>query len=325
MRLACVGNALIDIVAFVESGFLTTFGIQVDSAMHVSPAELEPVLEALSDVSMGAGGGAANTARTFRQLGHCASFAGMVGLDTHGALYEAELRSCGIDAFIQHKDLPTGIFCAMIQPDGRRSILVSPGAAVHFDAGQLPDDFFSGGSGLYTDTLLYIDGFLAGAGDALEILVDRASRAGMRIALDVAGKGVAQANRQRFLDIIGKACSWTFMNEDEFMALTGERVDTTLVPFSAATPGTVIVKLAAAGAVCATRGMVVESPVRAIRATDETGAGDAFAAGFLAAALAGATPARCLRLGNRVAEQVIQVPGVALDAERLGRVTAAVQ
>jgi 2-dehydro-3-deoxygluconokinase len=124
--------------------------------------------------------------------------------------------------------------------------------------------------------------------------------------------------------LIQEYCDWVFMNEDEFMAMTGTSMDTGLVRFSSDVAGTVVVKLAEAGAVCARRGVVTESPVRSIRVTDETGAGDAFAAGFLSAALSGVSLARCLRLGNRVAEQVIQIPGVAIGPEGLQRASAAV-
>jgi 2-dehydro-3-deoxygluconokinase len=50
---------------------------------------------------------------------------------------------------------------------------------------------------------------------------------------------------------------------------------------------------------------------------DETGAGDAFAAGFLSAVLEGYPPEICLRMGNRIAEEIIQVPGCRLDPGRI--------
>jgi 2-dehydro-3-deoxygluconokinase len=57
---------------------------------------------------------------------------------------------------------------------------------------------------------------------------------------------------------------------------------------------------------------------------DETGAGDAFAAGFLVAASRGLSPERCLRLGNRVAEEVLLAPGLAVDPERLLKAVSSV-
>ena len=151
----------------------------------------------------------------------------------------------------------------------------------------------------------------------------RSQAAGMRIALDVAGFRIATKNRSFFLKLIRESCAWTFMNEDEFIALAEAGVDEALQAFSADAPGIVVVKRAETGAVCVSDGYVLESAVRPIRATDTTGAGDAFAAGFLSAAFSGEPLARCLRLGNRVAEQAIQVPGMALDGPKLRRAVSA--
>jgi len=56
---------------------------------------------------------------------------------------------------------------------------------------------------------------------------------------------------------------------------------------------------------------------------DETGAGDAFAAGFLVGIARGFAPERCLRLGNRIAEEAIAVSGLGIDPRRIGQVLAA--
>jgi sugar/nucleoside kinase (ribokinase family) len=318
MKLACVGNALVDVIAFVETDFLSKFGMHRGSTSHVDHCTLQTILAALPDPAISAGGGAANTARTFVSLGHEAVYAGCVGKDSYAERYAMDLRGAGVDVSMQYCKVPTGVFCALIAPDGKRSVVVSPSAALHFLPEAVPDAFFN------RNSVLYLDGFLAAVPEALETLANRARAAGMKIALDVAGHGIATAFRERFMAIIQDYCEWVFMNEDEFLAVAGESMDDGLVRFSASMPGTVVVKLAEAGAVCARRGIVNVSPVRSIRVMDETGAGDAFAAGFLSAALSGVSLARCLRLGNRVAEQVIQIPGVSIGPERLQRASAAV-
>jgi sugar/nucleoside kinase (ribokinase family) len=314
VRLASVGNALYDIVAFVEPDFATRLGFLAGSTAHGERSQLEPVLAALGGGgSRGAGGGATNTARVFASLGHRASFAGSIGRDAIGRDFKADVMGTGVELFLQEGDSPTGVFCVLITPDGERTIVVAPGAALGVKAETIPDAFFS------SDATLYIDGFLASRPETIETLIGRAARCGMRIALDVAGFRIATRHREFFLRLIRESCSWTFMNEDEFIALAEAGVDEALQPFSAAAPGTVVVKRAEIGAVCVSDGYVLESAVRPIRATDTTGAGDAFAAGFLSAAFSGAPLARCLRLGNRVAEQAIQVAGLALDGQKLRR------
>ncbi|MBU0927210.1 MAG: hypothetical protein KKA67_05640 [Spirochaetes bacterium] len=318
MRLACVGNALYDVVAFVETDFASKLGYHLGSTVHAESPEVGAIVSALPSASRGAGGGAFNAARVFASLGFQASFAGMIGADEVGAAFRADLGSSGIEPFLQEREAPTGVFCAMIAPDGERTIVVAPGAAPALDAAAIPDAFFAPGA------TLYADGFLAASPETLLTIVRRAEAAGMRIALDVAGFRIATKQRELFLRLIRESCSWTFMNEDEFIALAQAGVDEALKAFSASAPGTVVVKRAEIGAVCVSDGDVLESAVRPIRATDTTGAGDAFAAGFLSAAFSGEPLARCLRLGNRVAEQAIQVPGLALDRARLHRAVSTV-
>lgn len=318
MKLACVGNALYDIIAFVETDFASKFGLHGGSTVHTERAQLESIIKALTSASSGAGGGAANTARVFSSLGYRSSFAGMIGGDPVGARFSADLESAGVELFMQIAAAPTGVFCVMIAPDGERTIAVAPGPATRLDAASIPDRFFS------PDATLYVDGFLATSPETVLAIIARARSAGMRVALDVAGFRIATKNRAFFLKLIRETCSWTFMNEDEFIALAEAGVDEALQSFSAGAPGIVVVKRAEVGAVCVSDGYVQESAVRPIRATDTTGAGDAFAAGFLSAAFSGAPLAQCLRLGNRVAEQAIQVPGIAMDGAQLRKAAATV-
>lgn len=318
MKLACVGNALFDIVAFVETDFASRFGFQGGSTTHAERSKVAPVLAGLSGDSRGAGGGATNTARVFSSLGHHAAFAGVIGKDEIGNQFKADLKATGVESFLQENGDSTGIFCVLITPEGERTIVVAPGAATQLDACAIPETFFS------ADATLYIDGFLAANPETVQTLVSRARAVGMRIALDVAGFRIATKHRDFFLQLIRESCSWTFMNEDEFRALAEAGVDEALQDFSAVAPGIIVVKRAETGAVCVSDGSVLESAVRPIKATDTTGAGDSFAAGFLSAAFAGAPLARCLRLGNRVAEQAIQVAGMSMDSARLRRAAATV-
>lgn len=318
MRLACAGNALFDIISFVDTDFASSIGVHGGSTLHVGPEELAPIIAALRNTSSGAGGGAANTARVFASLGFDAAFAGSIGKDETGKRYRSEMISSGVKGYLQEQELATGIFCAMIAPDGERTVVVSPGAAPLLRASAIPGSFYA------RNSTLYLDGFLAATEDTVLEIVRKAEACGMGIALDVGGARLAASKRDFFNTLIRKSCAWTFMNEDEFMALAESGVDEALMRYSSDVPGAVVVKRAETGAVSVSDGSILESHVRPIQATDTTGAGDAFAAGFLAAALSGAQLARCLRLGNRIAEHAIQVPGMSIDSVRLRHAAAGI-
>jgi sugar/nucleoside kinase (ribokinase family) len=74
--------------------------------------------------------------------------------------------------------------------------------------------------------------------------------------------------------------------------------------------GTVVVKLGAVGAVAATsRGAVVEAPALPVEAVDATGAGDAFAAGFLSVWLGGDGLDEALATGAEFGARAVTTTG----------------
>lgn len=279
---------------------------------------IQDIIDALPEAWLTAGGGAANTAKIFCALGGRASFVGAIGQDVFGDQYENEMRRAGVDVYLQRRAVATGVFCALRDGAGRRSIVVDQGAASSLELDKIPASFYA------VESILYIDGFLAMSSGLLEGLILRAKSAGMKIAFDTGGHRLVSDNVALFSRIIREDCAWSFLNEDEFTTLVGTSVDAGLAAFSAEIPGVVVVKRADAGAVCVSEGRLYESSVRPIDVVDETGAGDAFAAGFLYAALSGVPLARCLRAGNWTAERAIQVPGMALDLNALRRGMATV-
>ncbi len=311
MRLACVGNALIDIIAHVEPDFPCSIGVHPGSTEHVERPVLAYVLEALADYGFSAGGGAANTARAFTALGGKASFTGAIGDDDWGRRYKEDLERAGVSAFLQRHEGFTGLFLSLCDSSGQRSIMVNPGVADRLTPSMMPDSIFS------KKSVLYIDGFLALDEGMLEYLVAKAKAAAMPIAFDAGGQRLVRANRELFMHIICEDATWAFLNEDEFVALAEVSVDASLASFAMGIAGTLVVKRGETGAVCIKDGQLYESSVRALEGLDTTGAGDAFAAGFLKASLSGAPLARCMRMGNWTAEHAIQVPGLALDADGL--------
>jgi len=81
----------------------------------------------------------------------------------------------------------------------------------------------------------------------------------------------------------------------------------------------VVIKRGPAGALVYASGLRLDAPTLSAIAYDQTGAGDAFAAGFLAAWIRNKPLRDCATLGNRVAREAIAVPGTKLNPARLRR------
>lgn len=313
MEIVGIGNALMDVIAFVDEAFAPAHGFHNNAVAHLDRERLERVLADLADPATSAGGGAANAVRVASMLGSRAAYAGCVGRDGRGDRFREDLEADGVVSLLSLSREPTGVYCALVRPDGGRTLLVSTGAASRLTDSAPPDAVFKKGA------ILYLEGFLLGNRGYFFSCLSRAREAGMEIALDLGSHSLVRAQRDFILEILPEYCDILFANEDEFEALCGLSLREGLGLLGAENL-TTVVKLGERGAVWAKGGVAHESPVRAIAPVDETGAGDAFAAGFLVGRSIGLPPERCLRVGNRMAEEILNVPGLGVDPERLRKV-----
>jgi sugar/nucleoside kinase (ribokinase family) len=312
MEIVGIGNALMDVIAFVDEAYAPRLGFHNNAVAHIDRARLGAMLADLPDAAVSAGGGAANAVRAAAFLGAQAAFSGMVGEDDLGKRYAEELRASGIESFLSLSDARTGVYCALIRPDGGRTLLVSPGAAVEICLEPPRDALFKPGA------ILYIECFLLRDRPFLMECLRRARSVGMETAIDLSSREITATNREFILAILPEYCDVLFANEDEFVALTDLPLREGLELF-ASWDIEVVVKRAELGAVWASGGRIASSPVREMQPVDPTGAGDAFAGAFLFGRSRALRPERCLRLGNRVAEEVLGVPGFGVDPERILR------
>jgi sugar/nucleoside kinase (ribokinase family) len=317
MEIVGIGNALMDVIAFVDEAYAPKLGFHNNAVAHLDSALLGAILADLPDAIVSAGGSAANAVRAAAYLGATAAFAGMVGEDKLGSTYADELQASGVEPLLSFSDAKTGVYCALIRPEGGRTLLVAPGAALDLSLEPLRDSIFRTGAILFVECFLLRDRVFF-----MECL-RRARSVGMEIAIDLSSQELMAGNRDFLLDILPDFCDILFANEDEFVALTRLPLREGL-EFLSDGDLEIVVKRAEMGAVWACEGRIVSSPVREMRPVDETGAGDAFAAGFLYGRSLGLAPERCLRLGNRVAEEILGVPGFGVDPERLRRAAAEV-
>lgn len=317
MELVGIGNALMDVIAFVDEDGAPSLGFHNNAVVHMESERLRPLVERLGNSVISAGGGAANAMRAAALLGLKAAFVGCVGEDELGARYRDELARAGVECLLAQSGAPTGIYCALIRPDGGRTLLVAPGAARDIGLAGPPAAAFR------PNGLLYLEGFLAEDRGFFMECIARARQVGMSVVVDLGSQMVVRAQRDFLLELLSRSVDLLFANEDEFAALVDLPLREGLELLSDLDVE-IVIKRAERGAVWARAGALIDSPVREVWPVDQTGAGDAFAAGFLAGRDRGLPPERCLRLGNRVAEAVLSVPALGVDAESLVKAAWAV-
>jgi sugar/nucleoside kinase (ribokinase family) len=170
-------------------------------------------------------------------------------------------------------------------------------------AGDLPAGAFAAGAHLHlAGYTLLRDGPPREA--ALEAQ-RRARTAGMTISLDPSSAApLARFGAERFLALAGHP-DLLLPNADEAAALTGETDARAAARALTVHAREVVVTLGGGGALWTDGRVVLEAAAHAASAADTTGAGDAFAAGFLATWLDGAPVGAALEAGNALTARAI--------------------
>jgi ribokinase len=303
-RLVVLGDVMVDVVCRLEA----PIALGSDA-----PARIE----------LGYGGSAANVsawAAAARGAGAPPLLAGRIGPDERGRAAEEELRATGVETRLAvDPELPTGTCVVLVGPDGERSMVPDPGANDRLAEADLPDDVLVEGAHLHlTGYTLVRDGSRA-AGRAA---IARARERGMSVSVDPSSAALLSPAFLGELAGVGLLLP----NAEEAAVLTGEEDAERAALAVARRVPEVVVTLGARGAlwtdgvsVCRVEAERRAGPIgraeggdaagRAPDMLDTTGAGDAFAAGFLVARLAGAGPEEALRAGCRLAAVAVRTPG----------------
>lgn len=255
----CAGDLMVDVLAQL-------------------PGPLAPGSDTPARIALFGGGAAANVAAWVCAARGRATFVGRVGTDELGRAAVEELTTAGVEASIAvDASRPTGSCIVLVDPSGERTMVPSAGANDGpLDVAALP---------LVADWL-YVSGYALlkdGPRPGALAMLQTARERGWRVAVDAASAApLRAAGAQRFLGWLPDE-GVLFANADEAQVLTGELDPVAAARLLAARCGAAVVKRGPGGAVWSDGTAVVVAPALPCDVVDSTGAGDAFAAGFLIA------------------------------------------
>ncbi|MEL9990735.1 MAG: carbohydrate kinase family protein [Thermoproteus sp.] len=262
---------------------------------------LDQSVEAV-DIYTGGGGSAANFAVAITRMGHRARFIGSVGDDVLGDMILKDLAGEGVDVgFVKRiKGVRSGVVVVLVQPDGAKRMIAYRGA----NMGLSPDDINEAALG-------GVDHVHVASGRVELILKAKevAKRLGRSVSID---GGTALARKG--LEVASKALSGVdvvFMNQAEAKLLassTDHRAALDVIAKNISARE-IIVTLGDKGAMAISDGEFIYVDAFRLQPVDTTGAGDTFAAAYIAARLAGFSLYERLLFANAAASIKVTRPG----------------
>jgi ribokinase len=277
--------------------------VMVDVVVRLTEP-LAPGSDAAATIRFHGGGSAANTAAWLAAAGAEVVFAGRVGDDARGRDAVEELRAAGVDPRVAvDRALPTGTCLVLVGPDGERTMAPDAGANDALREDDLAD------AQLGADGHLHVSGYAllrAGARPAARAAIARAREARMTMSVDASSSALLSPEFLEHADGAGLLLA----NASEAHALTGASGPEQAARMLAERFDEVVVKLGPDGALWTNGAEVLRAAAVPVEApADTTGAGDAFAAGMLAARASGAGVAESLAAGCKLAARAVTTSG----------------
>ena len=307
LDIVAMGDAIVDVIASCDDDFLTAHNLPRGSMQLLTPAEADELYAAMGVAREMSGGSAANSMAGIAAMGGDAAFIGQVAEDQLGLIFEHDMHALGVrfETPPLEGGPPTGRCLILVTPDGQRSMNTCPGASHELSSDVLDRDLIASAS------ILFLEGYLFGPDKPRAAMMEAikiAHAAGRKVAFTLSESVCIAGRKESFAQMIdGGGVDLLFANQDEALQLTGRTdLESALNELRAKVPTLVITK-GPQGAIGVENGETIAIPAAPVeQVVDTTGAGDLFAAGFLAARCKGASLERCLWTGAIAAGEVIK-------------------
>lgn len=280
--------------------------LDVIARINVSPQKINYGSDTASRISTSSGGAAGNVAAWLTRTNARSTIVSHVGDDPAGAAIVAEFDALGVS----HGNLvipgeTSGVVVVLVDSSGERTMFPDKGANSRLTVADLPD--------LSAFQAVYISGYALLnplARDGVLAMIEKIKADGLPIYFDPASVGAMKDVADKELHAWFSMMDVLFLNEEESIYLTGsvdiERALDYLLDFSEV----VVIKRGSAGAIAKTRGFdSISLPAVATTVVDTTGAGDSFAAGFIASFSKNHDLTAALQAGGELAAGCVAIVG----------------
>ena len=306
---AAIGNAIVDVIASSSEDFLKDQGLPKGGMTLIDGARATELYAAMGPGGESSGGSAANSVACISSFGGRAAFIGKVADDQLGEVYAHDMRALGA-----HFSTPpltsgeaTGRCLINVTPDGERTMATFLGAANLLGPGDVDPKVIE------ASKITFLEGYLFTPDEARKAFAKAAVLARTHnrlIALTLSAGFVVEHYRDLLIDFIQSQVDVLFANEEEITGLFQTKDFDEAVRLARPHVKIAALTCGAEGSVVIEGGethKVAAEPVA--RVVDTTGAGDAYAGGFLYGLARGRPMNVCGRLGSIASAEVISHMG----------------
>ena len=299
-----IGNAIVDVVAPAPEAFLSKHDMHKGAMALIDEAAANALYAAMPPGQESSGGSVANTCAVAASLGARVAYLGKVAKDSLGESFARDIAASGVH--FPTAPLAGGASTArcliLVTPDGQRTMNTYLGACVAFGEEDVDEALVA------RSAVLYLEGYLfdpPAAQAAFRRAASASHEAGRQVALSLSDAFCVDRHRAAFRELVANDIDILFANEAEITSLYEVNTFEEAAEAARADVGIAALTRSEAGSLILRGAERVEVAAEPATVVDTTGAGDAYAGGFLAGFAAGKPLAECGRMGSVAAAEVI--------------------
>ena len=246
------------------------------------------------------------------QLGGSTAFSGKIGSDKHGKLYKESLEELGVKDCLVFENGATGSSLVLVSEDGKRTM------NTHLGTSQLLQTHDIDTEVIQSSKYLYLTGYLWDTESQKKTVInalEEAKKRNIMVALSLSDPFCVARHKQDFIKLLKRHASVLFCNQEEVFTLLDINVTQEAINILSKWTETIVINLGEKGALISHKGETFYVDPLTVQVVDSTGAGDAFAAGYLYGITHDFSPLDSGRIGATLASAVIVQTGPRFQGE----------
>ena len=310
-----IGNAIVDVLARTDDHFLAQNRLSKGAMTIIDAQTAEELYGKMGPGVEVSGGSAANTIASIATLGGRGAFIGKVMDDQMGQVFRHDIRAVGVafDTLSMVNGAPTARSLIFVSEDAERTMQTYLGACIELG----PDDVDP--QIIESSQITYLEGYLWDPQQAKEAFIKAAKvaqQAGRQVSLSLSDPFCVDRHRGEFIDLINSHVDILFANEEEIKSLYQvDSFDAALQHVKGHCEIAALTRGSKGSIIISGDNIHILDAEKVEKVVDTTGAGDAYAAGFLFGYTQGKDLGVCGELGGILAAEIISHYGARPDTD----------